>query len=816
MSFTYDALGNLVSDTTPGNSASATITKTYNYTQDGTYSQNEGLHEPIAVTDNLGHTNHFRYDALSNKIAEMDALGNETDMTYNIANQLSTITFAAANMDGNGRWQVVDSYLYPTGPMMAMTQYNESGNAIYQHLFTYGPEGESLTRTGSTQPVSETYDACYRPITVTDGDGQTTHYTYNSAGYLASYTYPMGQTYQFTSYDDDGNLLQRIDGRGVVTNYVYNDPESQITDIQYPATSAINVHYSYDMYGRRTDVTDGTGSRTTIYDDTNTPTDETTTYTGLPAETISYSYNADGSRSGMVLPNGGNFTYNYDGAQRLVGMTNPSGQNWSWTYLANDWLIQQNDNNQVLENVTRDARGFVTALNNVLDNGQNTVLSSYGISYDSQGEIGSVAANVPGIASLTGTTDFNYDYQTELTSEQSTRMGSYSYNNAYDAAGNPTTFKNAANTFNANNQNTVEGYDANGNPTQYFGAAVNWDAENRMTSFGTVLTAGYMSDGMRAWKQNANGKTYFLYDGSQPVMEISSTGSTLATNTFGPSGPLARTSNGRTLLYTTDVQGNVSQQINAATGAVVASYGFDAWGHRSVVTNDQTASSDPYSGFGGMEGYYTDWETGLELCGLRYYDSGTGRWLNRDPISYAGGVNLYEYCGNNSISSHDIDGMGPGAHYSGPPPPGPKIGAPSGVACVISVINDIGHAMHDHQTISQALCNMINDCLTGVLCSMGASLADGGGPLLGCLAGAICSALGSVIGDWCSLFNCGSFPDLRELLCGAAMAAISGCIGGLLPGNIIGWIGGGLGGAASSWLCDTIINKGWLNWVPEF
>ncbi len=143
-------------------------------------------------------------------------------------------------------------------------------------------------------------------------------------------------------------------------------------------------------------------------------------------------------------------------------------------------------------------------------------------------------------------------------------------------------------------------------------------------------------------------------------------------------------------------------------------------------------------------------------------------------------------------------------------------GAPSGVACVISVINDIGHAMHDHQTISQALCNMINDCLTGVLCSMGASLADGGGPLLGCLAGAICSALGSVIGDWCSLFNCGSFPDLRELLCGAAMAAISGCIGGLLPGNIIGWIGGGLGGAASSWLCDTIINKGWLNWVPEF
>ena len=95
--------------------------------------------------------------------------------------------------------------------------------------------------------------------------------------------------------------------------------------------------------------------------------------------------------------------------------------------------------------------------------------------------------------------------------------------------------------------------------------------------------------------------------------------------TFGPGGPLARNTGGRTLLYTPDAQGNVSQQVNASTGVVVASYAFDAWGGRTVPTSDPTVATDPYAGYGGLHGYYTDWETGLQLCGLRYYDSAAGR-----------------------------------------------------------------------------------------------------------------------------------------------------------------------------------------------
>jgi hypothetical protein len=62
------------------------------------------------------------------------------------------------------------------------------------------------------------------------------------------------------------------------------------------------------------------------------------------------------------------------------------------------------------------------------------------------------------------------------------------------------------------------------------------------------------------------------------------------------------------------------RQVDAGSGNVVASYLFDGYGVRKVASSDPTAPQDPYSGYGGLAGYYTDWETGLCLLGFRYYD----------------------------------------------------------------------------------------------------------------------------------------------------------------------------------------------------
>ncbi len=44
-------------------------------------------------------------------------------------------------------------------------------------------------------------------------------------------------------------------------------------------------------------------------------------------------------------------------------------------------------------------------------------------------------------------------------------------------------------------------------------------------------------------------------------------------------------------------------------------------------------------------------------CQNRYYDPANGRWLTRDPIGTAGGVNLYSYCGAGPVGNADASGL---------------------------------------------------------------------------------------------------------------------------------------------------------------
>ena len=245
-----------------------------------------------------------------------------------------------------------------------------------------------------------------------------------------------------------------------------------------------------------------------------------------------------------------------------------------------------------------------------------------------------------------------------------------------------------------------------------------------------------------------------------------------------------RNSGGRTLLYTPDAQGNVSQQVNASTGAVVASYAYDASGGRTVATSDPTAASDPYAGYGGLHGYYTDWETGLQLAGLRYYDSAVGRWLNRDPISYAGGVNVYEYCGNGPVGMSDASGMAEGSSDG-------KAGIY--LSCLLAVLTIMRNAKS--ATLQYAACRLFVDCGVAATGALGSLIGDTGGLVIGaCIFDGIIGAMQSILDDFCdSLKHCpdGSCPYNFPSVCNLVESAIAGCLGGIM-GPILGSILGGL------------------------
>jgi RHS repeat-associated protein len=823
-SFTYSALGNLLTETRAGNNAVQTRTITYNYTTDAQYSYNqaEALRQPITRTDELGHVSHCRFDRQANKVAEFDALGNEADFVWNIANNYTIITFPPANMTGSGRANVSCTYLYPGGPAVAESQNNESNIQFWQIAISYGPEGETLYRTGCTQPYSVTLDPLYRIKTAADGLGNLTKYYFNKRGYPDATTYPgytgplpsynsVTDSYdnvagpdslRYSSYDAQGNPLQRIDGRGIITNYQYSDAESQLTNVSYPNSSSYNVVLSYDAYSRISAITDGTGSRSFSYDDHGSTTRVTTSYTGLSAQSITYAYYPDGSRKSMTLPDGTGFQYSFDAAGRPAGIVNPSNQTWNWNWSDNNLLMSQNDNNTVNVVRTLNARGFQTELTNSLTSG-NTAISDYTVnSYNTSGDVGQITCTLPASAALSGTINYSRDAKRQLLQEQSTRGGPSGYSDifSYDAAGNAIVTRGVSQSFNSDNQPTSSVYDGDGNPLSRAGQSLAFDVENRMIGYGALLTAGYRGDGLRAWKQTSAGKTYFVYDGIKPILEVDASGNKIAVATFGPNGLLARSTSARTLLYVFDFQGNVAQQVDATSGAVVANYMFDAFGVRAYSSTDTQALSEPYAGFGGMAGYYSDWETGLEVLGYRSYDPTTCRFVNRDPTGVRGGVNLYEYVNNEPISSHDATGL-----YEGQ-------GGDFGFGCAFGVAwQYIENIYQGHPCGDATACTIAVACVAASICALlggimqdmtAAEWAVGGffgPPLAACLVGAICGIMGGLAPLFCqSLDPCHKEEPLNinQVMCNLFANAISGCIGNILnpllspfKGNIVGALG---------------------------
>ncbi len=100
-----------------------------------------------------------------------------------------------------------------------------------------------------------------------------------------------------------------------------------------------------------------------------------------------------------------------------------------------------------------------------------------------------------------------------------------------------------------------------------------------------------------------------------------------------------------------DHNGNILAYVNEA-GSIVAQYTYDAFGN----TIEQSGSMAKDFRYRFSTKYY-DAETSLYYYGYRFYSPSLSRWLNRDPIEEAGGVNLYAFCKNKPIVAVDSIGQ---------------------------------------------------------------------------------------------------------------------------------------------------------------
>jgi RHS repeat-associated protein len=717
-SFTYDALGNVLTVTAPGNATTPAMATTFNYTTDGIYTKFAEVGQPVTITDNLGRQIRFRYDAQGRVTHMYDAGNYLTHYIYNLVGQVTEVSLPGTGQQaGTGRTRIVNTYCYVGGPVQKMEVFNEANTLIRTTNYIYDSNENVVEVFGDTEHVKYQYDGLQRLVGIENGNSNSvvSYGYYNDRNLLAGQSYAKetglgsyATDYIQYEYADDGSVTQATYGNTVsqfsqgtllpvrTVQYQHNDPDGLVTNILYPDEPDRNVTFLYDSLGRLAEEQDATGRRERGYNSAGVLDFVRTWYPNMSPIQLSFFYNADGSRS-QLGTYWGNFNYNYDSVGRLASLVNPQAEQTDFAYFVTDMLQTLTQANGIKTNFAYNGLYQLTnQLTERLSNGAD-IARFWQMPYDGAGNRLGVKSSLPGASTYGGITNYTYDNQNRLTNETSTRVGGYSGNYAYDNAGNLSSFKGSSRTYGLQNQllsgqglgngtNQAFEYDQRGNPTVYRGLSATFDLDNHLKSLGTVMSAEYRSDGLRAWKEdNSGNRTYYIYDGLMPIMEVGNT-ETLGThvkamNTFGGNGLISRYqylntpeagdtvySAGSTVFYVFDERGNTTARLDH-TGAILSRHITDAYGVTlnapALVGNlgggvpDTTYLTDPYAGFGGKFGYYKDIETGLILCTFRYYDPETGRWINRDPIGISGGLNLYEYCSGNPITQVDPSGLTP-------------------------------------------------------------------------------------------------------------------------------------------------------------
>jgi len=270
-----------------------------------------------------------------------------------------------------------------------------------------------------------------------------------------------------------------------------------------------------------------------------------------------------------------------------------------------------------------------------------------------------------------GTQTFGYDALDRLTSaSHPLLLDPQAF--AYDPVGNRTTGGAVVNVGNQLTADSNFGYQyddngnlikktllATGNYTQY-----TYDAENRLTQVQefaagnptAIMTSSYRYDGLgRRIEKVANGQTKrYVYDGEDIVLEYDGANVLQARYTHGPGidEPIAVTKAGSTFYYHQDGLGTVTE-LTDINGAVAKAYAYDAYGN---LLESPGTVEQPYT----YTGREFDSEAGLYYYRARYYDSGMGRFLQKDPIGFNGlDLTLYAYVRNNPVILIDPLGLVP-------------------------------------------------------------------------------------------------------------------------------------------------------------
>ena len=576
-------------------------------------------------------------------------------------------------------------------------------------------------------------------VLAADGS-QTRSYGFDMLSRLTSKTDPETKSNTWNYYyttsgsslcsGDPSAVCRRTDtGRGITTTYSY-DNMNRLTGMSY-SDSTPTVAYSYDStsclslsgcsnLGRRTGMSDGSGSTAWAYDAVGNILRESRTIISVN-KTISYTYNLDGTIATIVYPGGRTVTYTSGNAERQTAAQDNGNSIYyatSATYAPQGALSSVQNGSSLNSIIFYNTRlelcrisvknGSGSAPTTCADSTAGNVLDlsfSYGqTSFYGSGNSfnnGNIVTQSNNVSGASGRTQYyTYDPLNRVLTAQSAAtstsdcwgqgFGTYNATSptlplADDALNNQllvtsTKCSSPAPSWSVNgyNQITTSPYTyssggGNTEDTNYY--TYTYDPENRLVSAnvggGTYYCYLYDGNGMRAAKSTSSSSScgslstnelYWRDVAGDTIAETDGSGSTSdsAYNEYALFGGsrIAQSNpySGNVFYYFADQLGS-TRVVTNASGSPCYEADFLPYGYEKTPYSFTNSCSTNYK----FTGYERDTETGNDYAMARYYSQTEERFLSPDPLS--GDItdpqtlNKYTYARNNPVNLTDPTGL---------------------------------------------------------------------------------------------------------------------------------------------------------------
>ncbi len=672
------------------------------------------------ITDPGGKVAYYYYDTSNNLERTVDAAGNEVSYAYNTLSYMTSLTTSKGTTTiENVYYDPEPAFGYVvksiTDPLLNKKSYSTDGYLVYVtdangHLWSYfnqSPYGETTEVTDplSNKTVRVAEYSTGNITSITDANENRTTMSYDGKGNITKITDPLVNFVQYT-YDGNDNLVEVRDPKGNITTLRYNtnhnlteivDPENgeaaKTVFTYYPngeletLTDPNNhiYHFTYDNHGNLETATNPVGGIDFYtYDETGrarTHTDPNLhtlsfTYDGIDrVRTVTYpddfvkTYTYDCCGVATVADRNGTVTLQYNNANRLTQFTDAYGKIIIYEYdKAGNLRFLTYPGNKVVEYIYDNA-DRLTSVTNWLSN-----ITRY--EYDKGGRLtktlypdGSTILHGYDIANrLKSILDFRSD---------ASMNGIFNY--TLDSSGNRTDIssyqplsaiplpQNTGYTYGDDNRLLNAGsssfiYDNNGNTIRKtIGSNITsfvWNYDNMLTQLVRGSdTYNYKYDGLgnRIAKNINSAETRYVVSPkgalSSVIAETDSGGNITSYYIFGH-GLISKISSANEKYYYhyDDIGNTIS--LTDSSGNAMNKYAYDAFGK---ITAGEEAVPNPFK-YVGRYGVMDD-GNGLFYMRARYYDQEVGRFINKDPIEFDGGINMYSYVGNNPVNNNDPLGL---------------------------------------------------------------------------------------------------------------------------------------------------------------